>query len=126
MKTGLALGLIGGFFAFLNAIISILNGLIWSWALKSFGIYDYTIHLSQSQAFGFYYLGMLCIAAGILGVVGGKIGKPLGGVLMIIAGVLMVVALNVFAILPFAFFIGGAVSMLRETPKTSTRQNLPV
>jgi len=126
MKTGLALGLIGGFFAFLNALVSILNGLIWSWALKGFGIYDDSIHLSQSQAFGFYYVGILCLAAGILGVVGGKIGKPLGGGLMIIAGVLTVVALNVFAILPFALFIGGGVSTLRETPKTSTKQNLPV
>jgi len=93
------IGLIGGFLGFLGAIIAVLAGGISA------------AYSTSSQSTTLYGLGLSAFIFSIVGVVGGVFERKrlIGGALMLIAAVGVLVSISLFGVLPFLFFLVGAI-----------------
>jgi MFS family permease len=93
------IGLIGGFLGFLGGIVAILVGGISA---------SYEV---SSQAGTLYGLGFAAFVFSIIGVIGGIFERKrlLGGVLMLVAAVGVLISISLFGVLPFLFFLVGAI-----------------
>ena len=109
MKASSALGLIGATFCFLNAAFTVLAI---STFLNEFGAVDIR----------YYYTGIICLIAGLLGFLGSRKVGVYGGFSMIGASVLMFVALFFNGWLPSILLLAGGIVALREK-ELAQRQN---
>jgi hypothetical protein len=93
------IGLIGGFFGFVGGIAAILAG-----SLSA----AYEV---SSQAGTLYGLGFAAFVFSIIGIVGGIFERKrlIGGVLMLVAAVGVLISISIFGVLPFLFFLVGAI-----------------
>lgn len=93
------LGMIGGFLGFVGAIIAVLVGGISA------------AYSTSSQSNMLYGLGLSAFIFSIVGVIGGVFERKrlIGGLLMLIAAVGVLVSISLFGVLPFLFFLVGAI-----------------
>ena len=109
--TEFVLGLLGGIFGFLGAIIALFIG----------GVDAAISNSGESTIIG---LGWAAIFLSILGIVGSALvkGKPkLGGILMIISAIGGVISISLFYLLPFVLLmIAGLMGVFRKN-KEQTR-----
>ncbi|MGB9371608.1 MAG: zinc ribbon domain-containing protein [Halobacteriota archaeon] len=93
------LGMIGGFLGFVGAIIAVLVGGISA------------AYSTSSQSTVLYGLGLSAFIFSIVGVIGGVFERKrlIGGLLMLIAAVAVLVSISLFGVLPFLFFLVGAI-----------------
>lgn len=103
--TEFVLGLLGGIFGFLGAIIALFIG----------GVDAAISNSGESTIIG---LGWAAIFLSILGIVGSALvkGKPkLGGILMIISAIGGVISISLFYLLPFVLLmIAGLMGVFRK------------
>jgi hypothetical protein len=110
-RNRLALGLIGGVLTILVALGTILVGLIFSDALRSFNIYQTGTLNPQQIAVQDFVLGVVGLGAGIIGIVGSRIGKYRGGILLIIAGAMAFLFFFVGVVPAVLMIVGGATEL---------------
>ncbi|MFZ0926478.1 MAG: zinc ribbon domain-containing protein [Halobacteriota archaeon] len=93
------IGLIGGFLGFVGGIIAVLVGSISA------------TYSTSSQSTTLYGLGLAAFIFSIVGVTGGVFERRrlIGGTLMLIAAVGVLVSISLFGLLPFLFFLVGAI-----------------
>ena len=93
------LGMIGGFLGFVGAIIAVLVGGISA------------AYSTSSESTMLYGLGLSTFIFSIVGVIGGVFERKrlIGGLLMLIAAVGVLVSISLFGVLPFLFFLVGAI-----------------
>jgi MFS family permease len=98
------IGLVGGFLGFIGAIITILAGSISE------------AYYVNSQAGTLYGLAVAAFVFSIIGIVGGIFERKrlIGGILMLVAAVGVLISISLFGVLPFLFFLVGAILIFAQ------------
>lgn len=93
------IGLIGGFLGFIGAITAVLAGSISE------------AYYVNSQAGELYGLAAGAFVFSVIGIVGGIFERKrlIGGILMLVAAFGVLISISLFGVLPFLFFLVGAI-----------------